>query len=77
MLFANLREAVIDELHAEPANDLEGALRYAAGAAYERDRQAALRDIRTSGAILLDTRPAQLATSLVNRYLDLKSSGRV
>ena len=77
VLFANLREAVIDELRAGPVDDLEGALRYAAGAAYERDRQAALRDIRTSGAILLDTPPAQLATSLVNRYLDLKSSGRV
>ena len=77
VLFANLREAVIDELRAGPVNDLESALRYSAGAAYERDRQAALRDIRTSGAILLDTPPAELATSLVNRYLDLKRSGRV
>ena len=77
VLFANLREAVIDELRAGPVEDLEGALRYAAGAVYERDRQAALRDIRTTGAILLDTPPGELATSLVNRYLDLKRSGRV
>lgn len=76
VLFANLREAVIDELRAGPVDDLEGALRYAAGAAYERDRQGALRDIRTTGAILLDTPPAELAFSLVNRYLDLKRSGR-
>jgi len=77
VLFANLREAVIDELAAGPVADLEDALRYAAGAAYERDRDAALRSVSSSGAILLDTPPAELAVSLVNRYLDLKSSGRV
>jgi len=76
VLFANLREAVSDELRAGPVDDLEGALRYAAGAVYERDREAALRDIRTAGAILLDTPPGDLAFSLVNRYLDLKRSGR-
>ena len=77
VLFANLREAVIDELRSGPVDDLEGALRYAAGAAYERDRIAAMRSIHSSGAILMDTPPATLAVSLVNRYLDLKHSGRV
>ncbi len=77
VLFANLREAVIDELRSGPVADLEGALRYAAGAVYERDRIAALRSIYASGAILMDTPPATLAVSLVNRYLDLKRSGRV
>jgi uncharacterized protein (DUF58 family) len=77
VLFANLREAVIDELRTGPVADLEDALRYAAGAVYERDRVAALRAVSSSGAILLDTPPAELAFSLVNRYLDLKRSGRV
>ena len=76
VLFANLRESAIDRVRTEPVRDLEGALRYAAGAMYERDREAALRRVRTSGAMLLETLPDQLAVSLVNRYLDLKRSGR-
>jgi len=76
VLFANLREAVIDELREATVANLEDALKVSAGAAYERDRDATLRGIRSSGAILMDTPPAELAKSLVNRYLDLKRSGR-
>jgi uncharacterized protein (DUF58 family) len=76
VLFANLRESAIDRVRTEPVRDLESALRYGAGAMYERDREAALRRVRTSGAMLLETLPDQLAVSLVNRYLDLKRSGR-
>ena len=77
VLFANLREAVIDELREGKVENLEDALRVAAGAVYERDRDATLRGVRSSGAILLDTPPDDLAKSLVNRYLDLKRSGRM
>jgi uncharacterized protein (DUF58 family) len=76
VLFANLRESALDRARTEPVRDLEGALRYGAGAVYERDREAALQKVRTSGAMLLETLPEQLAVSLVNRYLDLKRSGR-
>ena len=76
VMFANLREAVIDELREGKVENLEDALRVAAGAAYERDRDATLRGVRSSGAILIDTPPDNLAKALVNRYLDLKRSGR-
>ena len=76
VLFANLRESALDRVRSEPVRDLEGALRYGAAAMYERDREGALRKVRTSGAMLLETLPDQLAVSLVNRYLDLKGSGR-
>ncbi|HSS27542.1 MAG TPA: DUF58 domain-containing protein, partial [Usitatibacter sp.] len=76
VMFANLREAVIDELREGKVENLEDALRVAAGAAYERDRDATLRGVRASGAILIDTPPDNLAKALVNRYLDLKRSGR-
>ena len=76
VLFANLRESSLDRAKEAPVRDLDGALLYAAGAVYERDRAAAMRRIESSGAMLFDTLPDKLAVSLVNRYLDLKSSGR-
>jgi uncharacterized protein (DUF58 family) len=76
VLFANLRESSLDRLRTEPVHDLEEALLYSAGAAYERDRAATTRRVQASGAMLMETLPDELATALVNRYLDLKRSGR-
>ena len=76
VLFANLREAALDRLREKPVRDLESALAFAAGAVYERDRNAVTRRIQAQGTVLLDTLPDTLAVSLVNRYLDLKRSGR-
>ena len=76
VLFANLRESSLDRVRAEPVKDLEGALRYAAAAVYERERSATTRRVQASGAILMESLPEQLAVALVNRYLDLKRSGR-
>ncbi len=76
VLFANLRESALDRVRAEPVKDLEGALRYAAAAMYERDRESAIQRVVASGAMLMETLPENLAVSLVNRYLDLKRSGR-
>jgi uncharacterized protein (DUF58 family) len=76
VLFANQREAVLERLREKPVRDLESALAYAAGAVYERDRTAVTQRIQAQGTVLLDTLPENLAVSLVNRYLDLKRSGR-
>jgi len=76
VLFANLREAALDRLREAPVRDLESALAYASGAVYERDRTAVTQRIQAMGTVLLDTLPDTLAVSLVNRYIDLKRSGR-
>ena len=76
VLFANLRESALDRIRTEPVKDLESALRYAAGAMYERDRTATTQHVQATGAMLMETLPENLAVSLVNRYLDLKRSGR-
>ena len=76
VLFANLRESSLERVGAAPVRDLDEALLYSASAVYERDRVAAMRRIESSGAMLFDTLPGKLAVTLVNRYLDLKSSGR-
>jgi hypothetical protein len=67
---------VLERLREKPVRDLESALAYAAGAVYERDRTAVTQRIQAQGTVLLDTLPENLAVSLVNRYLDLKRSGR-
>jgi uncharacterized protein (DUF58 family) len=76
VLIANLRESALERIKTEPVKDLEGALRYAAGALYERDRAATTQRVQASGAILMESLPGELAVALVNRYLDLKRSGR-
>jgi len=76
VLFANLRESALDRVRTEPVKDLEGALRYAAAAVYERERSATTQRVQASGAILMESLPEQLAVALVNRYLELKRSGR-
>lgn len=76
VLFANLREAALDRIRAAPVRGFEEALLYAAEAVYERDRGAAMRRIEAGGTMLFDVLPGRLAFSLVNRYLDLKRSGR-
>jgi uncharacterized protein (DUF58 family) len=76
VLFANLRESVLDSVRDTPVKTLDDALAYSAGAIYEREREAVTRRVESTGAMLLDVLPKELAVRLVNRYLDLKRSGR-
>jgi uncharacterized protein (DUF58 family) len=76
VLFANLRESVLDSVRETPVKTLDDALAYSAGAIYEREREAVTRRVESTGAMLLDVLPRELAVRLVNRYLDLKRSGR-
>jgi len=68
--------SALDRLREAPVRDLESALAYASGAVYERDRTAVTQRMQAMGTVLLDTLPDTLAVSLVNRYIDLKRSGR-
>jgi uncharacterized protein (DUF58 family) len=75
VMFANLREGVIDDILKRPVKGADDAFTYAATAGYLQDRDAVTRRIRSGGARLLDIEPAALPVALVNRYLDLKQSG--
>lgn len=75
VMFANLREAVIDETLNQPVVDAAGALTYAAAATYVRDREALTTRMQAHGTRLIDVQPQGLAIALVNRYLDLKQGG--
>jgi uncharacterized protein (DUF58 family) len=75
VMFANLKEAVIDETLRAPVVDTGSALTYAAAAAYVRAREALTARMQAHGARLVDVEPRALPISLVNKYLDLKQGG--
>ncbi len=81
VLLASLREgeldAALDPKQAGPVHDFQGALRVGALHEYLRHRRAAFDRLKGLGVQTLDVVPGRLATSLVNRYLDLKGSGRI
>lgn len=77
VLIANLREQVLDELDLAEPRSPEQAVTTAATHLYLQERDAALNRLRHEGVLVLDTRPEQLAVGLVNRYLEIKRSGRL
>ncbi len=77
VLIANLREKVLDDIELQEPADADTALAVAATHLYLQEREKTLSTLRHDGIIVLDTLPGQLAVSLVNRYLDIKHSGRL
>jgi uncharacterized protein (DUF58 family) len=77
VLFANLREMVVDAVAAEPVRGLSSALTYAAAVDYLARRRRAFQRLSHCGAIAMDVTPDKLALAMVNQYLGLKSSGQL
>lgn len=81
VLVATLREQVLDELAAgigaENTSDTDSAVRSAAALAFLAEREQALMKMQRAGLLVLDATPEDLPARLVNRYLDIKRSGRL
>lgn len=77
VLCASLRETALDAAIAAPVQQLSDALRSAAATLYMEQRQKAIQRLGLRAHNLLDTSPPQLAMALVNRYMDIKHSGRL
>lgn len=75
VLFASLREQVLDTQ--APVQDLSSAIQQSASFLYLEARKNSFNKLKAAGVQTLDVEPAQLAIHLVNRYLDIKSSGRL
>jgi uncharacterized protein (DUF58 family) len=75
VLLANLREKVINEALEQPIASFDDALRHAAAQDYLGQRRAAYDALTGHGIMHLDVEPAQLAVSMVNRYLEIKRGG--
>lgn len=76
VMLASMRERALDEVLSKPVESLEDALRVSATHDYLHHRQRAFEAFQASGAISLDVHPQALSVAMVNRYLEIKSSGQ-
>lgn len=77
VVLASLQEAVLNQVVQQPVQDFDQALRMAATDIYLEQRRQAHQVLKNFGVMMLDVEPAQLPVALVNRYLDIKLSGRL
>ncbi len=77
VVLASLREAILSRALSTRIDSFDRAVTHAATADYLRMRERAFQRLAGAGAICLDVEPQMLAISLVNRYLELKRSGRL
>lgn len=77
VLLASLREQIIGAVLKGSVQDFDHALSFAATQRYLLARRKVHDAIVEAGALSLDVEPAQLPISMVNRYLDIKLSGRL
>jgi len=77
VLCASLREQALDLAVAAPVEGFDDALRGAAAQHYLDQRREAIRRLGMREDRLVDVVPQALGTALVNRYMDVKESGRL
>ncbi len=75
VLLASMQEQAIQDVLEKQVHDFDDALRLTATHDYLGYRQRTFEEIRANGILSLDVTPANLSVSLVNHYLQIKSSG--
>lgn len=77
VLFASLRENILSRALASRVDTFERAITHAAVADYLQSRNRMFNHLEGLGALCVDVEPEQLPIALVNRYLEIKRSGRL
>ena len=77
VVLASLREKPWDDPLKPPPKDIDEALRTGATHHYLQQRKAAMDALVNQGAIAVDVLPEKLGPSLINSYLNIKSSGKL
>jgi uncharacterized protein (DUF58 family) len=77
VVLASLREAILSRALTARVDSFDRAVTHAAAADYLALRERVFRKIGASGVMTLDVEPEKLPIALVNRYLELKRSGRL
>ena len=77
VLFASLRENILSRALASRVDTFERAITHAAVADYLQSRNRMFSHLEGLGAMCVDVEPEQLPIALVNRYLEIKRSGRL
>lgn len=77
VLFASLRENILSRALATRVDNFDRAVTHAAVADYLNSRSRMFSRLEGMGAMCVDVEPQQLPIALVNRYLEIKRSGRL
>jgi uncharacterized protein (DUF58 family) len=77
VVVANLREAIVGRIAAQPLSRRESVLEVAAAHEYRQRREDMLSRLAAGGAVLIDCEPRALGAELVNRYTILKRTGAI
>ncbi len=77
VLFASLRENILSRALSSRVDTFERAITHAAVADYLQSRRRMFNQLEGLGAMCVDVEPDQLPMALVNRYLEIKRSGRL
>jgi uncharacterized protein (DUF58 family) len=77
VVLASLREQILSRALTARVDSFDRAVTHAAAADYLALRERVFRRIGASGVTTLDVEPEKLPITLVNRYLELKRSGRL
>jgi len=77
VLLASLRESILREKLEQPPRDLKDALRTASIHRYLAARRKVLDEIQVGGILTVDVEPELLPAQVVNRYLEVKRSGKL
>jgi uncharacterized protein (DUF58 family) len=77
VLLASLREQVINAAATTPVSGFPAALRFLAAERYFEERREILATMNAAGVITRDCTASELAVTLANSYLDIKSAGRL
>lgn len=77
VLFASLRENILSRALTTRVDNFDRAITHAAVADYLHSRSRMFRRMEGMGAMCVDVEPEQLPIALVNRYIEIKRSGRL
>lgn len=75
VIIANIREKILDDLNELPVHTFDDALNYAGVRRFLHERKESQRKITSAGVYTLDCTADQLAASVANAYLEIKSAG--
>ena len=74
VLVASMREQALDNVLETEIHEFKQAVQYSATREYLSQRTQAITKLQLSGALCIDVIPQDLSVSLVNQYLEIKSS---
>ena len=77
VILASLKEQALEQVMDKPVDNFSDALLLASTCDYQAQRKKMFENLHARGVNYLDVTPDKLAVRLVNRYLDIKTSGQL